>query len=228
MKKKIYLYAILFIEFLLIPSTSWSKNFDFYLGVGNLSQFSNKIQIDDQGKTSFLSFKPTFHAGIDYEIFSNISLIPELILTLPEKGRDPNISKWQYFALMSGGYKLSNWMFRFGFGFAMQRLSADGGTESLNNGTSTTSFPLPETSSVSQNFVTLLGVQYEFLQNWSARVEAMVYNAEDGEDRAVSHTLTVIYHFGDLFQFEGDHRKTQKKRRYKKRKKRLIKKKRSS
>lgn len=204
-------------------STTKARTFDFYLGVGNLSQFSGQVQTDDQGTTQFFSFKPTFSAGINYQFYRNFTVTPELTLTLPETGRDPNISKWQYFVTATGGYQLYDWNFRAGLGLALQRISGDGGYQTLSNGTTTTDFPLPESASVSRNVITTLGVQYAFLSNWSARFDALIYNLESGQNRNFSHTLTVIYHFGDLFEFEGDYRKTQKKRKVKRRKKRVKK-----
>ncbi len=167
----------------------------FYLGIGNLSEFSSKIQTDNQGNTQFFTFSPLFQAGLKYKIKNRFFLIPELALTLPKSGRDKQISKFKYFTLLSGAYQKKSLFFRIGFGFALQRISGKGGTQSLSNGLGTTDFPMPESTSVSRNLIALLGVEYFVNKEWSTRLEIFVYNPESSKRRAFSHTANLMYHF---------------------------------
>lgn len=190
-----------------------TQDFDIYAGLGNLTEFPGTVQTDDQGGTNSFSFSPSLHIGIKYDIYKQFSLNPELILTLPEKGRDPLISKFKYFTLFSAGYQYRDFIFRLGVGFALQRISGEGGTQALDNGLDTSNFPMPEESSQSSNFLTLLGVEYYIINQLSVRTEAYIYNIEEDLGRAYTYNLSFLYHFGDLNLFNQSSKKKKKKRR---------------
>jgi hypothetical protein len=213
-KLNLFLIAILH-SFSLIASV---QDFDIYAGLGNLTEFPSTVQTNDQGETnSTFTLAPSLHIGIKYDIYGQFSLNPELILTLPEKGRDPLISKFKYFTLFSGAYQYKDFLFRLGVGFALQNISGTGGTQALGNGLNTTDFPMPESSSQSRNFLTLLGVEYYIIKSLSVRTEAYVYNIEEKLNRAYTYNLSVLYHFGDLNLFATNSKKE------KRRKKRSLK-----
>ena len=201
--------------------TASVQDFDFYAGLGSLTEFPSTVQTDDQGSTNSFTLSPSLHIGIKYDIYGQFSLNPELILTLPEKGRDPLISKFKYFTLFSGGYQYRDFLFRLGFGFALQKISGEGGTQALDNGLNTTNFPMPETSSQSRNFLTLLGVEYYIINAVSVRTEAYVYNIETKLNRAFTYNLSFLYHFGDFNLFGKNSKKI--KRKNKRSRKRVIK-----
>jgi hypothetical protein len=219
--KKIAIIFILFAFCRAPVAYSAKSEFDLYAGLGNLSEFPGTIQTDDQGTTNSFSLIPTLQVGIKYDVWGNFSLNPELILTLPRKGRDPLISKFNYFTLLSAAYNYHDFLFRFGLGLSLQRISGEGGTQALNNGLGTDEFPMPETSSVSQNLITLLGVEYFIVDQVSVRTDVFAYNIEDNLNRAVSYNLSFMYHFGDLELFSD----TKKKKRKKRRRRRKIKRK---
>ncbi|MBT7609846.1 MAG: hypothetical protein HN576_08820 [Bacteriovoracaceae bacterium] len=213
-------FIILNIFFLSSTTLAKESGFDLYTGIGNLSEFPGQVQIDNKGATNPFFFKPTLQIGIKYDFWGNFSLNPEFILTLPEKGQDPLISKFNYFTLLSAAYKYQDFLFRFGFGFSIQKISGEGGTQALNNGLSTDEFPMPEASSISRNLITLLGVEYFILKKLSVRTDVFAYNIEENLNRALSYNVSLFFHFGDLDLFNNNtKKKRQRKRRRRKRKK---------
>src|SRR5690606_37601562 len=172
----------------------WS---DFALGLGNFTHQAGKIATD-VGKTSLIEFRPVLAASYRYEIAAEWSFIPEAGITLPESSEDETHTTTYTFINAPIAWHYKEWTFRAGPGFFFTRISGKGGTLTLQNGTSTDAFPIPNGSANTRNLTLNLGAQYLIDQEWSARFDAAILKLIDSEKRAVNHVLTVNYHFGAI------------------------------
>ena len=173
---------------------------DTYLGLGSYTSLPGKVQTDDSGDTNGLfDLEPYILGGLEYQIYEDWSAFAEAGFVKPGSGREPKISKMTYFFLLSGAYNFMDWVFKIGGGLSMTRISSDGGTQTLNNGTTTTDFPMPDAAVVSQNLITTIGVEYYFHQEMSAKLEGHYFNLASEDAQAWSHTVSVSYHFGNIF-----------------------------
>lgn len=194
---KLVLLSVLFIVSCNVYSAGIK---DSYLGLGSYTLLPGKVQTDENGETSgIFDLEPYVLGGLEYQVYEDWSLIGEAGLVKPGSGRDPKISKMTYFLLFSGAYNFMDWVFRLGTGISMTRISSDGGTQALNNGTGTTDFPMPDGASVSQNLITTFGVEYYFHQEMSARLEGHYFNLASDDAKTLSYTLSFSYHFGNIF-----------------------------
>lgn len=171
---------------------------DVSFGIGNFSEFIGRVQTDDQGGHNSLEFNPAFALEARLDINERWSLIPEFGLTLPKSDEEDHITQMSYWLTGSVGYTLGDYILEAGLGLHFHRISGDGGTLTLNNGTSTENFPLPSGSATTSNLTTHLGLRYYFLADWSAKTQVHFYNAEDSTERAVSLILMINYHLGDF------------------------------
>lgn len=175
-----------------------SYAYDATFSVGNLCEYIGKIQTDDKGAMNSCEFNPYLSAAMDVPITTNFFLSPELGFTLPKHGRDENISKMTFFGLANSKYKLNMFHFIGGAGLFFTRISASGGSEDLNNGGTTSSFPLPEGAIYSRNFILNLGFGADFSPSLSADLHTYVFNLLSSDDRAFSVLINGTYHFGEF------------------------------
>ncbi len=182
--------------FLLIPFKV--KAYDTTLSVGNLCEYVGKIQTDDNGATNLCQFNPYLAGSLDFHLTSNFILSPELGFSVPKHGRDENINKMTFFFLANTKYKFSVFHFISGLGLFFTRISGSGGTEDLNNGTGVSSFPLPDSTTYSRNFIVNLGLGADFNKEWSADAHTYIFNLLKSEDRAFSIAINGTYHFGEF------------------------------
>lgn len=182
--------------FLLIPLKV--KAYDTTLSLGNLCEYVGKIQTDDNGSTNTCEFNPYVAGSIDFSVKPQFVLSPEIGLSMPKHGRDENINKMTFFLLANTKYKFSMFHLISGLGFFYTRISGNGGTEDLNNGLGISSFPLPDSTVYSRNFILNLGVGMDFSKEWSADVHTYVFNLLKSEDRAFSIAINGTFHFGEF------------------------------
>lgn len=171
---------------------------DVSFGLGNFSEFIGRVQTDDQGGHNSLEFNPALALEARLDLTSSWSLIPEFGITLPKSDDEDQITQTTYWLTGSVGYSLGDYIIQAGLGLHFRRISAEGGSLTLNNGAGTESFPLPSGSATTSNLTTHLGLRYYFLPDWSAKTQLHVYNLEDSTERAVSLILMVNYHLGDF------------------------------
>jgi hypothetical protein len=194
------LFPTILICFLSISIQAKSTLFDikdFYAGAGTLTQFVGRIQQDESGATNNFDFNPYLAIGTEFGLYKDFSFAPEFAFSFPKSSRDSQISKMSYWAQLFAIYTYSDFKLKFGPGLIMNRISADGGTQSLNNGTGTSDFPMPNGSSTSRNLTLNTALEWQFINTVSARFEGWVVNLSDSESRSFSYTLSAYYHFGD-------------------------------
>ena len=171
--------------------------FKLHLGVGSLSPYLGKMQTDEKGGSNGLDFNPMLLVGAPFDIkwkyWPHFS--PELGIGIPGHGESEHISKWHYFIQGVFWYQLHSWRFRLGAGFAMTRISSDGGTIDMPDGNSTTTFFLPPTSSTSRNVIVPFGVEYHLENRLFFRIDGQLYNSLSSDKRATSVIFSVHHPF---------------------------------
>jgi hypothetical protein len=179
------------------PSSSISGN-DLYVSLGNLCEYIGKIQTDANGGKNFCSFMPTLSTNYDLYAAKNFYVSPQFGLTLPKSGRDKNIKTMNLYTFLNTKYKTSIVNLTGGIGLYWTRIWGPGGDETLNNGNSSDSFPLPKDPVYTRNFVIDLGVSKDFSKDISGEFYTYIFNALKKEDRAFSLGFSLSYHFGDV------------------------------
>jgi hypothetical protein len=195
---KILKYPTLLFSLILFFKSSQCFAYDLTLSLGNLCEYIGQIQIDDNGTKNKCTFNPYIAGAIDYPLSNQLILSPEYGFSAPKSGRDENITKMSLFALANVKYKFSSMHLIGGLGYFITRIQGDGGEEELQNGNSTVSFPLPDTTAYSVNLILNLGLGFDFNKDWSADLHSFVFNTLTTEDRAYSFALNGTYHFGEF------------------------------
>ncbi|MBY0412514.1 MAG: transporter [Bdellovibrionales bacterium] len=180
-----------------VKSVSSQKN-DFSISLGNLCEYIGKMQTDENGGANVCSFLPSLAGNFDYFFTPSFALSPQIGATLPKSGRDENITRMTMFVLLNAKYKMTYANLIVGTGIYFTRVSGSGGEETLNNGNSTESFPLPKESVYSRNIIFNLGTSMDFNPNWSAELYTYIFNIEDSKERAFSAGISLSYHFGAI------------------------------
>lgn len=191
-------HLTLLLGYSLLLNASEVKAYDFTVSVGNLCEYVGKIQTDDNGATNLCQFAPYLASSVDLPISADFLFSPEAGLSIPKHGRDENINKMTLFVLANTKYKFSSMHLIGGLGLFFTRISGSGGNEDLNNGSGTSSFPLPDSTVYSRNFILNLGAGYDFTKDWSADVHTYIFNLLKSEDRAFSIAINGTYHFGEF------------------------------
>lgn len=197
MKKLNYpTYSFLLLIYLLTLQSA--KAYDLTLSIGNLCEYVGRIQTDNLGSTNICSLNPYLASSMEYDVNGSWILAPEIGFSFPKEGRENHINKMSLFALSNAKFKLSMFHFIGGMGFFISRVSGSGGAEDLNNGNTTVSFPIPDSTVYSRNFIINLGFGVDFNKLWSADAHTYVFNLLSNEDRAYSIALNGTYHFGEF------------------------------
>ena len=194
MKKNLILTLLL----CLYHPHAWSYPSDLLVSVGNLCEFIGVYQTNESGDKNTCSFLPYFSSSLDIVLDKDWAVSPELSFTLPHSGRDKNVSILNIATLINAKYKTQYLNLIFGTGFYFTRISGPGGEETLNNGNSTDSFPLPQSAVYSRNFILHLSLGHDFNTEWSTELYSYVFNSFTTMDRSLSAGAKVTYHFGDL------------------------------
>lgn len=193
-----FLKYLTFTIFFLISSNE-AFAYDTVITVGNICEFIGRIQVDEAGSSNFCNFNPYLGASFNFAPFQESFLIsPEIGSTLPRSGRDSNILKMNLFALVNARYKFTYLDTFVGTGLYFTRIEGGGGEVALNNGNSTTSFPLPDSTVYSRNFILNLGIGYHFTPSWGVDFHTYLFNLLESEDRAMTLLLNVNYQLGIL------------------------------
>lgn len=191
-------YLTLLFSLMLLQYSAEVCAYDFTLSMGNLCEYVGKIQTDESGSKNLCSFNPYFASSLDYNITNQLILSPEAGFSVPKSGRDENISKMSLFLLANAKYRFSEFHFLGGAGLFFTRIAGKGGTQELNNGDATVSFPMPDSTVYTRNFIVNFGLGIDFDKEWSADLHTYVFNLLTSEDRAFSIAINGTYHFGEF------------------------------
>jgi hypothetical protein len=186
--------------FFVLSNCAWAKLDDLYIGLGNMSKYVDKVQVDSAGATESFNINPMLKIEARLDLSPSWYWLPEIAFVYPQDARDTMIHK-QIFIVMPGfGYRMDpSFMFHGGLGLQLTHIYGDGGTKSLSNGTSTTAFPVPDRNVMTMNAILNLGGQYFFTQDFSGRLEVSAMNVLiDNERLTFNYFFMAHYHFGEI------------------------------
>jgi len=161
--KKLSLF-VFFINFL--TTTSYAlTNKSFYLGLGYHSENSvSKITQSQTGAKSMMGTTTTpLLLKYDLMMSGNYFFTPKLAYTLMSRNGSGSTLKATYWHIMlpfGKNFTGSSWDWAIGPGIFNRTIQGAGGTTTLNNGTSTSVFAVPGTSTSSQI------ISFNFLTNY--------------------------------------------------------------
>ena len=207
--KKTHLILLVFLfEFFLIFPLSYGstekngakKPSNAFWSVGNTTMFPGKVQIDKEGTTETFNFNPTFSFGLEYPYKESLLIIPELGLNFSGNGRHAAISRFTFFISTDLGKRFKYFLLHTGIGLHWTFIDGPGGTETLNNGNSSTAFYLPEFTSISSNLTWTNGIGFplDFMfdqKNASLKLDAALYNPFNSLKRAVTYRIALQFSF---------------------------------
>ncbi len=182
---------------IILQFNSYAK-YDFIGSFGNLNEFVGKIQTDDQGTVNVFSVNPVLNLAVEFEYSPNFIYSPLIGFNFPKSDRDENTSRFNFYALMNLKYKFSDFYLLSGLGIYYTSISGPGGDESLNNGNSVDSFPLPDHTEFARNLIVNLGLGYQFNPEIDFLLHTYIFNIEDKDQRAFSIGTNLNYHFGEF------------------------------
>lgn len=173
------------------------------LGLGTMTQNFRKVQTTVGGDKNNFKFDPYLSAAIKYPLSPQFSLLPSFGMTIPRKSeKDDNITKFTYYFLAEAAFHLnSDLSFKAGPGLSFNYLSGSGGEKILNNGTSSSSFPVPAGSATTRNLIFSLGGDYRFFPHWALQIQTLFFNPHDSISRSITYTLSILFYF-DLPKFK--------------------------
>ncbi len=166
-----------------------------FFSIGGFANESGRVQIDDQGTQNSLNLSPFLQTGFIWHYSPQISLNPSFALGLPEEGRDPNISKQFYFLHFPASYVTGPLSIQIGTGLFFTSISGEGGTEELDNGLSTTLFPLPKSSVASVNIISSIGLEIQLVSQLSLSASTFIFNITDDLSRTINYMVNFSYHY---------------------------------
>lgn len=179
--------------------TNISANFsDLSFGTGLINQHIGQIQTDAGGSKNSFDHRVFVETDLTYKLDDRWSLIGQAGLVWPGAAENDYVDKYNYFLTAHAGYsQWENFLLRAGVGAYFTYITGDGGTVELQNGTSTSSFYVPENQTTAINTVASVAGQYFFRNDVSLKFETMVFNLTNSENRSFTYTLAIRYHFGD-------------------------------
>jgi|GEM_PF-1534395 len=186
--------------FLLVSNSAWAKFDDLYVGIGNMSKYTKRVQIDSAGGTEAFNINPMFKVEARSDINFDWYFLPQLAIVLPQDSRDSQTHKQIFFVMPGFGYRMDpSFMINSGIGLQFTHIYGDGGTKTLNNGTSSTAFPVPDRNVLTSNAILNLGGQYFFNKDISGRIEVSVMNLLIDSGRTTfNYFFMAHYHFGEI------------------------------
>jgi hypothetical protein len=168
-------------------------NADAYMiSTGTHVPYFNKAQSSISGSTKKFEINPYIGIGTQFYMAGEQYFVPEIgysyYLENPKGSRTEVIFFHYNFSYVF----TSELLFRYGLTTHWYRIVGKGGNTSLNNGTSTTSFPNPD-KTVTSYFTTLnFGTEYFILQKaYGIRFDLNMMSFKDTENKALNYLLTV-------------------------------------
>ncbi len=172
------------------------------ISIGNLNEYIRKIQTNENGDLNTISFNPylDYKLNLSFEEYLKNTLFNlEFGATLPRSDKDANTSRMKFFSLINFLYRPNSHFVGLGTGLFFTRISGNGGEETLNNGSGTSSFPLPDKTVISRNMIVNFFYGYQFISNFNLELQVLGFNITNKEDRAFSVGTSIAYRLGELF-----------------------------
>ena len=163
---------------------------------GGYVPFGPSTQKDVSGSKNTFSLDPmigvntAFNSGFYDQLF-----MPEVAIAF-NGSETEGYSKYTYLFLADFGYVInSQFIIRYGLGSVITHITGDWGTMTLNNGSSTSEYYLPDQSAFSWNTTVNLGVQALLDKEFSFRFETFLFSPFNNESRKMSYALSLLYYY---------------------------------
>lgn len=190
MKKMLFFVLLLFSCNAFCLSTFW-------LGAGTTTRNVGSAQNELSGDTVTFGFNPTLIVGTTLPFFfPGIYLSPGIGYAKYLSNNKDNTSRNEIILQYHLAQEIiPAFYLRYGFSNTITKIGGDGGTVSLKNGDSTSTFYVPEETKTS--FMGSLDLGFEMLleSTFGARLQLSVDRFLSSERRRLSHLLTMNYYF---------------------------------
>jgi len=165
------------------------------VGVGIYVPYAFKAQDDKDASTETFAFNPYISIHYEHPIWWGQFFKPELGFVF-HSGNEDNTSKTTVFLRYNFAHKFNQDIsLRYGLSTFMTKIGGDGGTVTLNNGTSTADFYAPS-QTVTTYFSTLdLGAEYIATSNFGIRFGTQLMGVTSSEKRKLSYMLSSNLYF---------------------------------
>ena len=187
--KKILISLILY-----LPITSFSAS-PLWIGVGTLTHNFLTAQVDEKSGTKKIELAPTVIIGTTLPFFYSRLFFSPGIGYAKFSTKDKTSKSEIILQYHLSQEIFSSFLMQFGFSNYITKISGDGGTVLLNNGSSYTSFYAPSASHTTYTASLDLGGEFIFNKNISARAQFSIMRFLSSDRRRVSHLLTANYFF---------------------------------
>lgn len=165
------------------------------VNVGGYVPFGLSTQKETTGSKNTLSFDPMVGVNTIFATpFYNQLFIPEFAMVFHGEGQDGYSKKTMLFLLDFGHQFGPQTILRYGIGTILTKVKSDGGTVTLLNGSTPTTFYKPDESTTSWNTTLNLGVEHSFSRTYALRFQTYWFSLLDSEARKVSYSLSAVYY----------------------------------
>jgi len=169
------------------------RDFDqLQIQIGTWLENYAQVQTTPEGDVNDgFAFTPLISAGLTYKYKPQIQIIPEVGWVFQRT--QENVSKNIFLFRNDFAYVPKDWFkLRAGSSLIITSISGDGGEETLNNGTTTESYFIPEQRRNAFNQTLDFGI--EFLhKNASLRFQTYFYAWNDSDERMYTHAMSFNY-----------------------------------
>ena len=185
---------ILFILLTLATSNTYALS-PYWIGAGTVTHNFLSAQSSTTGSTKVVEIAPTIFAGVTIPFFSSgLYFAPGL--GYAKFSTKDNTSKNEYIIQYHFTHAPSSFFqFRYGFSNYITKLSGDGGTIVLSNGTSTSTFYTPAETETSYTASMDVAGDFIFSSQWTARIQFSLMRFLSNTSRRVSNIITLNYYF---------------------------------
>lgn len=185
------------IVFILLYVTSYNA-FSFspmWVGVGSTTRNMSTAQSDSNGGTTKFKFNPTLLVGATLPtLFSGYFFSPAI--GFGKHSTEDDASRTEILLQYHISQPISSlFVLQYGFSNTITKISGKGGTVSLNNGSSTTSFYTPSASKTSYMASLDLGGEVLFTSTYGAKIQFSLDRFLSSQRRRVSNIITMNYYF---------------------------------
>ncbi len=162
--------------------------------LGSHTEFYNAVQIDQNGNKRKFQFRPTLGAGVALPLDYGFRFLPEFNWVLPfTENTTSKIIKNLFMFRADFGYDPLDWLrLRVGTSLMLLNQHGQGGSATIDNGNSTSTFYYPDENRSSLNNTFDLGTQFMY-RDWSLRLQTYTYSLFKKERRQLSYTLFITY-----------------------------------
>lgn len=178
------------------------------LTLGNLTPQANSVAINEQGQKNNFEFNPYLGAFYRHRLNEQWALYPELGITYPDNGRDDTITKVISFLRSDLGYQFPQFSFlvwRVGYSLFFTYIKGKGGLKTIRNGSSYSSFFVPNQSSTSISSTLDFGPEF-LISHFDAEIplsikaQVHVHSLFASLSRQYSYSVSLNFSLQNFFQ----------------------------